>query len=284
MPLNKGGLVASHTRSLVMDLLGDYLRYVKSGEFRLGSFLDLLRDFGIDPASARVTLSRLRHQGWFTVRRSGRETFYQISDEMLSVLDEGRERIFTRVDAPWDGQWTQVLYQVPESARGVRESLRKRLMWMGFGQFAPSVWFSPHSVAHEVEHLRREFPQATIDVLRSTTKGLTTDAEVARRCWNLEQLAQDYRDFLASYAHLQQAGQGLGDKQALVARVSMVATARRMTFGDPRLPKGLQPPEWPGSEAFEVLRSVHSRLAPCARARVETVIGQTLREDFGEHY
>lgn len=274
----------SDSRSLVMDLFGDYLRYIDHGEIRLGALLDLLGDFGIESASARVTLSRLRRAGWFTTRRDGRETLYQLSGEMLSVLDEGRERIFTRVDGHWDGQWTQVLYQVPESARRVRESLRKKLTWMGFGQFASSVWLSPHAVVEEAERLRHEFPQAAIDVLRSQASGLTADAELVERCWDLGQLDKDHQNFIDSYAPLADPANVLEGGEALVARTSLVADARRMTFRDPRLPLELQPAYWKGDEAFDVLMRAHARLGPPARTRVERLTGRTMGEDFSEHY
>lgn len=274
----------SDSRSLVMDLFGDYLRYIDDGEIRLGALLDLLGDFGIEPASARVTLSRLRKAGWFTTRRDGRETLYQLSGEMLRVLDEGRERIFTRADGHWDGEWTQVLYQVPESARRVRESLRKRLTWMGFGQFAPSVWLSPHALVEEAEKLRHEFPEAAIDVLRSRTSGPTADEELVERCWDLGQLAREHRNFIASYAPLADPGNAPDGAQALVARTSLVAEARRMTFRDPRLPLELQPVRWKGAEAFDVLTRAHARLGPPARERVERLVGRAMREDFSEHY
>ena len=32
------------------------------------------------------------------------------------MLDEGRDRIFSRSKEPWDGNWHMVIYQVPGGA------------------------------------------------------------------------------------------------------------------------------------------------------------------------
>ncbi|MGJ9374205.1 PaaX family transcriptional regulator [Nesterenkonia sp. CF4.4] len=275
--------MASFARSLVMDLYGDYLRYAQGGEVRLAGLLRVLEDFDIEPSSGRVTLSRLRNAGWFTARREGRETLYQLSEQMSEVLDEGRDRIFTRPEAPWDGQWTQVLYQVPESARGVRGSLRKRLSWMGFGQCAPSVWLSPHPMVEGAEQLRDEFPEAEIDVLRSATSGLASDIELAARCWDLEQVGRDYDGFIAACDSAVARAGVLRGQDALVERMRLVADARRMTFKDPRLPEELQPPHWPARRAFESFMQAHKALGPSAWMRIESRLGQVLDGNFIEH-
>ena len=270
--------MAHRARSLVMDLFGEYLRYT-GAEARLGTLIGLMEAFGIEPATTRVTLSRLKKDGWFTTRREGRETVYVLSEHMLGVLREGRERIFSRVDGEWDGWWTQVLYQVPESDRTARESLRKQLTWLGFGQFAPSVWLSPHRTRERVEQLRRDFPGATVDILRSRTAGLTEDLDLARRCWDLGELAEGYRAFIAEYGGLDTAAGLPTAQEALVERTAVVAEARRLTFRDPNLPVELQPRDWPGREAFELFRRVHAGLGPAARTYVESVIGSELPLD-----
>lgn len=269
--------MAPKPRSLVMDLFGDYLRYA-GGEVRLGTLTRLLAAFDIEQSSSRVTLSRLKKEGWFTTRREGRETIYSLSEEMMRVLVEGRERIFHRTDEPWGGRWTMVLYQVPESARATRESLRKRLAWLGFGQLSPSVWLAAHEVMSEAQQLAEKHPEATIDVMWSGTGSIAADRALAARCWDLGILTEDYSAFIAKYRPLDDPGRNADrdGEEAMVLRTLLVGDARRFTFRDPRLPVELQPEGWPGREAYELFRRVHAQLAPRANAHVESIIGLPL--------
>ena len=106
-------------RQLVLDLFGDYLRYVD--EVQAGDIGALLSEFGVEPATSRVTLSRLRQEEWFTTRRAGRETFYRPTARLIDILDEGRERIFAPYPEEWDGAWTTVVFQLPEADRATRD-------------------------------------------------------------------------------------------------------------------------------------------------------------------
>src|SRR3954462_425530 len=98
----RSGLVKA--RSLVFDLFGDYLRY-RGGEIRLQQLVALLACFGVPEPTVRVVVTRLRKEGWLDSRRDGRETVYALRPSTLTMLDEGRARIFDRSRGPWDGLW-----------------------------------------------------------------------------------------------------------------------------------------------------------------------------------
>lgn len=262
-------------RALVLDLFGDYLRYAGS-EARLADLTELLSVFDIEPATVRVTLSRLRNEGWFTTRRVGRETVYSLTPHMLEILDEGRERIFRYRDDSWEGRWTMVIYQVPESERAVREELRKRLAWHGFGQLSPSTWLSPHELMPEARELAAEYPSARIDVLWCGTGDLEQDRDLAARCWDLEQLGADYQEFISTYSALndETANAVKDGRTALIERMHVIGDFRRFPFRDPHLPPALQPQNWPSSEAYGLFGAIHRQLGPAATEFVSGVIGQ----------
>lgn len=262
-------------RALVLDLFGDYLRYAGS-EARLADITELLAVFGIEPATVRVTLSRLRKEGWFDTRRVGRETVYSLTPHMLEILNEGRERIFRHRDEDWEGRWTMVIYQVPESERAVREELRKRLAWHGFGQLSPSTWLSPHDLIAEARDLAAEYPLARIDVLWCGTGDLQQDRDLAARCWDLEQLGADYQQFIRAYSGLSDevVNADKDGRTALIERMQIIGDFRRFPFRDPHLPRALQPRDWPSSEAYNLFGAIHRQLGPAATEFVSGVIGQ----------
>lgn len=100
-------------RSIVFDLFGDYVRY-RGGAARLRTLSTLMGCFGVGESTVRVVLARLRKEGWFDVRREGRETLYALNKRSLHLLDEGRSRIFDRAPSDWDRHWYMVIYSVPE--------------------------------------------------------------------------------------------------------------------------------------------------------------------------
>lgn len=264
-------------RSLILDLFGDYLRYA-GGEIQLGYITELLAIFGVEPVTVRVIMSRLKREKWFTTRRVGRETLYSLSNHMLEILDEGRERIFLRREEPWQGRWTMVIYQVPESERAVRDQLRKQLAWRGFGQLSPSTWLAPHDLSMDARELAVEYAGAKVDVLWCGTGNVSQDRDLAVRCWDLDQLATDYRKFLSTYAHLDDpvANAVKDGRQATIERMQVIHDFRRFPFRDPQLPEELQPDNWPGDVAFELFRAIHQQMGPKANSYVSEVIGRPI--------
>ncbi|WP_045877773.1 PaaX family transcriptional regulator C-terminal domain-containing protein [Pseudofrankia sp. DC12] len=257
-------------RSLVFDLFGDYLRY-RGGEVRLRGLVALMGCFDVPEATVRVVVTRLRKEGWLESRREGRETIYALTPAAWKLFDEGRARIFDRVRAPWDGQWHMVLYTVPETERTLRDQLRKKLAWWGFGPLSPGVWLSPHN---RVEQVKAEFvgePTIQLDVFRSRSTGLRSDRDIASRAWDLKQLDRDYADLLDVYRPRladYRAGRLTG-AAALVERTRLIHDYRLFPFRDPDLPPELLPEGWHGRLADEIFLEAHGFLRPAADAFVD---------------
>jgi phenylacetic acid degradation operon negative regulatory protein len=259
-------------RSLVFDLFGDYLRY-RGGEVRLRSLVSLMGCFDVPEATVRVVVTRLRKEGWLSSRRDGRETVYALTDAAWALLDEGRERIFHRVQGPWDGQWHMVLYSVPEAERGLREQLRKKLAWFGFGPLSSAVWVSPHDRTGLVCEAFADEPAVRLDVFRSRSAGAAADRDIAARCWDLAELDRAYAELLATYGP-RLASYRAGELQGadvLVERMNLIHDYRRFPFRDPDLPPELLPEGWNGRRAHEVFLEAHSLLRGAAEACVDAL-------------
>lgn len=261
-------------RSLVFDLFGDYLRY-RGGEVRLRHLVGLMGCFDVPEATVRVVSARLRKEGWLSSRREGRETVYTLTEAAWTLLDEGRDRIFNRVRGPWDGQWHLVIYSVPESERAVREQLRKKLAWFGFGPLSASVWLSPHDRTGQVREAFADEPAVQLDTFRSRSTGLEADRDIATRAWDLDELDRDYQELLRSYRpRLARYRSGdLHGRHALTERMRLVHDYRRFPFRDPDLPPELLPKGWHGRQAHEVFLEAHGLLRGPAEAWVDELIG-----------
>ncbi|MDT7776904.1 MAG: phenylacetic acid degradation operon negative regulatory protein [Pseudonocardiales bacterium] len=266
-------------RSLVFDLFGDYLRY-SGGAVRLRGLIALMGCFGVAETTVRVVATRLRAEGWLHSRRDGRETTYLLTDEAWRLLDEGRSRIFDRAAGPWDGQWRMVIYSVPEADRALRDQLRKKLAWLGFGQLAPAVWVSPHDRLAQVEQELAERDPAEaravrLDTFHSRSTGVEADRELAARAWDLDALNRSYAELLDRYRpRLDDYRAGaLSGADALVERMRLIHDYRLFPFRDPDLPPELLPEGWLGREAHEVFLRAHGELRAAAEARVDELIG-----------
>jgi phenylacetic acid degradation operon negative regulatory protein len=261
-------------RALVFDLFGDYLRY-RGGQVRLRALVSLLDCFGIPEATVRVAAARLRKEGWLAADRDGRETVYSLTPSAWQMLDEGRARIFQRATGPWDGQWHMVIYQVPEAERALRDLLRRRLAWLGFGPLSPSVWLSPHDRTGQVKEEFAAYPAVQLDIFRSRSEGNGADRGIVARAWDLATLERDYRDLLGRYSPrlASYRGGALEDRAALVERMQLIYDYRHFPFRDPDLPAQLLPEDWPGRQAHDLFLQAHGLLREPAERAVDQLIG-----------
>ncbi|MFI9629418.1 PaaX family transcriptional regulator C-terminal domain-containing protein [Streptomyces sp. NPDC052042] len=254
----------------MFDLFGDYLRY-RGGEVRLRGLVALMACFGVPEATVRVVVARMRKEGWLESRREGRETVYVLTDAAWGLLDEGRARIFDRVQGPWDRQWHMVVYSVPEPERSLREQLRKKLAWFGFGPLSSAVWLSPHDRTDQVLAAFAEQPAVQLDTFRSRSAGLGADLDIAARAWDLERLDEEYAGLLEVYRpRLPRYRAGvLTGREALVERTRLVHDYRLIPFRDPDLPPELLAAGWHGRPAHEVFLEAHDLLRAPAEAYVD---------------
>ncbi|HEX6351390.1 PaaX family transcriptional regulator C-terminal domain-containing protein [Actinophytocola sp.] len=261
-------------RSLVFDLFGDYLRY-RGGEARLRGLISLMACFDVPEATVRVVMTRLRKEGWLASRRDGRETVYSLTDTSWALLDEGRDRIFKRARGPWDGNWHMVIYSVPETERALREQLRKKLAWFGFGPLSAAVWLSPHDRGQQVCEAFAGEPSVRLDVFRSRSGGMAADRDIASRAWDLAGLDRDYAELLEVYRprlRAYRSGERTG-ADALVERMTLIHDYRHFPFRDPDLPPELLPEGWLGRQAHEIFLEAHGLLRDPAESYVDELLG-----------
>lgn len=264
-------------RSLVFDLFGDYLRY-RGGEVRLRALVALLECLDVPETAVRVVVARMRKEGWLDSRRDGRETTYVLTPATWKLLDEGRARIFSRECGPWDGRWHMVIYTVPESARPLRQQLRRTLSWNGFGPLSSSVWLSPHDRADRVRETVAEQAAVRLDVFRARSSGRDADRDMAGRAWDLERLDRDYMALVERYrprlpAYRRGAVSGAA---ALVERMGLVHDYRLLPFRDPDLPPELLPRGWSGRLAHKVFLEAHDLLRGPADVQVDLLLKRSL--------
>jgi phenylacetic acid degradation operon negative regulatory protein len=259
-------------RALVFDLYGEHFRYT-GGAVKLGALTELMGVFGIEPATVRVVMTRLRKEGWFDSAKTGREVSYALNDKSWRLLDDGRSRIFERHFDDWDRTWTQALVDESGLDREQRKRIEKALTWWGFGNYAGPSWFSPHDREKQLREMLAGDDELRLLFLRCHSAGLTSDRLLAERCWELDDLDADYHGFIEDFRpRLARYRRGLSGPAALVESITLIHNYRRYPFRDPDLPDTLLPAGWRGRIAHQVFTEAHDILRPEAEAFVAGVV------------
>jgi phenylacetic acid degradation operon negative regulatory protein len=223
---------------------------------------------GQSPDQVRSCLRRLVTEGQLVRRGAGRRTVYETTPAGLAGLGATLER--TRLayvqDAAgrgWDRQWRMVGFAVPERNRSARDAFRERLLHLGGALVQGGLYVSPHPWHKDVRAEADRLGVADQVTLMTTDDleigGERDPRELARRLWQLDELAERYRGFAASFRHLpedltqlRRRHERLSDATFLPLALSM-AVAFQACFGsDPLLPPELLPRPWPGREAREL--------------------------------
>ncbi|MDQ1130381.1 PaaX family transcriptional regulator C-terminal domain-containing protein [Microbacterium sp. SORGH_AS_0888] len=259
-------------RSLVFTLYGDYFRYCADGAAPLAGLSDVMELFGVERATTRMVMSRLRADGWFDAVRDGRRTTYRLASRGWGLLDAGRERIFRHDSESGDGQWTLVLTRTAD--RAARDEFRKNLAWLGFGSLQPATWIAPGDRRASAQRALDEQPAGDGDVFLTRTDDLVKDREIAARAWDLQALDDQYRRFVERH---EGTGEGaleeLSDDEALVRRVRLTDDYRRFPYADPDLPARLLPDQWAGAVAHALFAERHEALREAAVRAIEAHTG-----------
>ena len=247
-------------RQLILSLYGLYAR-AEGAWLSVASLVALLAELGVDGASVRSSVSRLKRRGVLeAVRRDGRAG-YALSDEALEVLREGDTRIWSRPRAtPADG-WLLVVFSVPETEREKRHALRSTLTRLGFGTAAPGVWVAPGTAYDETSRaLQRQGLASYTEFFRGDYLGSGDVATRMREWWDLDALEKLYDEFRVTWEPELSASRRPGPRDAFATYVPMLTAWRRLPYLDPGLPLEQLPADWAGTRAGEVFARLDQRL------------------------
>ena len=254
-----------NTQFLVFNLFADYILPYKDGRAWTHELLYLLELLGVSDRTARTTLSRMKKQGWFDTVKDGRRSYYVITDSGREIVAQGDKRIFETPINNWGGNWQVVVYSLPEEKRTLRNELRKKLIWFGFGNLAPGTWIGAHDRQAELEKIVGDMGiREQVSLFNGQRVGLMTDEEIVAKCWDLETLDDEYAQFVAKWrAQLE----GQESQLAAMSAETRFYTRFMLTFDfqpfprkDPNLPTILLPEDWSGYAARRLFTAYRLKL------------------------
>lgn len=273
LPRSQAGSPPQH---LLITLLADYWSG-RPEPLPSGALVALVGEFGVTAVGARAALSRLTRRGLLSATKSGRRTYYGLTEQTAQVLQADRHRIMSfgeRWD-DWDGYWTVAAFSLPEERRDLRHSLRSQLHGLGFAPLFDAMWVAPHASVEETGQVLETLNIASATVLRAR-QPVRAMGRSPIEAWNLNSLRDAYRALIDDYAPLvQRIRQGqVSAREALVARTAVMDLWRGFLALDPDLPRELLPSDWPRQVARQVFAEVYDSLGPLAVVRVRQVLAE----------
>jgi phenylacetic acid degradation operon negative regulatory protein len=247
--------------SLVISVFGDSISQ-HGNSIWLGSLIDALKPFGVNSRLVRTAVYRNSQNGWLTSVQSGRRSYYSFTEYGLRHYEKAARRIYAESASDWDGQWTLVFTgSVAESSRG---TLRRELQWLGFGNLGTSVMACPCANRQSLDETLHELQLADcVAVMRATTDELESDQvlnEMVKNCWDLDQLAEKYDQFLQLFRPLLQAvenAESLLPEDAFQIRTLLIHEYRRVLLKDTDLPHRVLPKNWIGHTASSMTADLY---------------------------
>ena len=255
---------ALRAKSLVMTIFGDSIA-PHGGAVWLGSLIEMLAPFGVNDRHVRTSVFRLTEEGWLESARSGRRSSYAITADALKRFGKAYRRVYAPLEPVWNGYWTLLLAPSSGIAPSKRTSLRKELLWEGFGMLSAGVYASPvleDSVVRDMLD-RYGLQDALFVVQAKDLPGVGGKALAATvgEAWPLQQVKDGYERFTGQFAPLTQtlAGYDVTPEQAFVIRTLLIHEFRRVQLHDPKLPAELLPADWPGKDAYAICSEIYRK-------------------------
>lgn len=266
------------SKSLVMTVFGDAIA-PHGGRVWLGSLIELLAPLGVTDRLLRTSVFRLVQEGWLVASREGRRSSYAIEPQALPRFARANRRIYAPPGLHWDGRWTLVLAPNGSIDTALRAAVRKELEWEGYAMLAPGLLAHPAADAETLaEVLARVGAEGRLYVCSAAElPGIASRPlrELVDEAWNLSAVVAGYRHFMDGFSPLLALlgqGAGLAPQDAFMIRSLLVHAYRRVQLHDPMLPIELLPDPWPGSDAYELARSIYALVQAPAEEHVQAVL------------
>jgi phenylacetic acid degradation operon negative regulatory protein len=265
----------SSPQGLAVTLLADYTLRTRSW-LPSAAIVALLGESDVSHAGARAAISRLARRGVLEGTRQGRHSSYRLTDAAAASLSAGGRWIVASMTevAEWDGQWTLVVFSLPQERNGQRRALRDQLRWLGYAPLYDGLWVSPHDLESKAKNQLAQLTLGAVTVFRA--RQVELDAMVGRdplAAWDTEAITGHYDAFIRRWSALlpRIRSGALRGAEAVRARTEVMDTYRRFPLLDPQLPVRLLPSGWLREPAAEVFAAVYDGLSDAAQGHVRTV-------------
>ncbi len=257
-------------KSLIVTVFGDAI-LPHGGTVWLGSLIDLMAPFGLGERIMRTAVFRLVKDDWLYSKPYGRRSLYGATEAGRKRFAAAHRRIYAPPRRLWSGEWHLVFIHCCDLDPERRESLRRELIWQGFGQVSTGVLAHPTADQEALDRVLDEFGVVDqVAVMRASderTGAITPLRYMVGRCWDLEKLAESYAGFIAHFEPVLKFLEGSAaptPQEAFILRTLLIHDYRRVLLRDPMLPEEVLPPNWSGATARLLCRNIYRHVQEAA--------------------
>jgi phenylacetic acid degradation operon negative regulatory protein len=240
-------VMSRRSRTVVVSFLGAVVRPL--GDWMpIAGAVDLMTQVGVDAASVRTAVFRLKERGWLVSETRHGARGYALTDHATATLAAGDEVIWhARQPADLDEGWCIINSSVPESIRSKRYQLRSHLSHLGFGNVGTAMWIAPARMRGAAERAVTELGLGQHAAIFVGDYVGTQDLRgLLYESWDLAGIDKSYREFIGEYAGLVPPTE---PGAAFATYLGLVDHWRRLPFRDPGLPHEVLDPDWSAPEA-----------------------------------
>lgn len=262
--------------SLAVTIFGDSIAH-QGNSVWLGGLVNVMQDFGLNARQTRTAIFRLGREGWLLPSLSGRRSYYSFTESGARQYARAAERIYAPAAAAWDGYWTLITSVGLEG--GLRDELRRRLGWLGFGVIGGGMLAHPQISVTNVHDVLRELGcEGQVVVWRASAPLDAPLAELVHSSWRLAELAARFEQFIARFAQFEAllaAQPDIASRDAFVLRTLLIHEYRRVLLKSTELPPDLLPDPWPGHAARALTATLYRRVHAAASIYCQTALENT---------
>ncbi len=242
--------------SLIVTLFGDAIE-PRGGVFRLGALQKIVEHIGIENNALRTAMSRLASDGWLKRQRIGRASYYQPSTIASQQNMQASKVIYDYCSCEWEGQW---LFAIATNSDGFDLAARKKLHEMNFAFAGRKLAIAPDT-GDKNEPCGMEEVTCFIasQVRGAKIEDLLPGIDFHINC---DDAYRDFSKMCSVVSNLFPQNQKLNGLDAIVLRLIIIHTWRRIVLKDLHWPLSLRSKNWPGRNARHDLHRIYLQLLP----------------------
>lgn len=236
--------------AFIVTLYGDVVE-PRGGVLWMGNIIESCAAVGISENLVRTAVSRLMAAGQLQGERSGRRSFYRLTNAARAEFSYAAKVLY---DYQATQQWRLVYVEGDES-----ESIMRTLKRLGYAAVSPRLAMGPDDVP-----LPKQVLVWQAEVLQGRDNMRTFVAEH----WDLPVYAEAYQGFISHFQPVEAMLSQLEPATALTLRLLMVHEFRHVALRAPHLPVEALPEQWEGHAARQLFARLYVALSKMADAKV----------------
>lgn len=188
----------------------------------------------------------------------------------LKLTDEGRSQLpaYHRPEAlwntKWNGIWYVIIFDVPESERAYRDTLRRVLRRLRMGCLQKSVWVTPRDIRPDYDNLQQAANVHAISyLLESRTVLHLESTEIVGNAWDFNRLRSLQERYLNTFGENLELLKGSEPSESAMMNLLYKEAEAfvQCMRPDPLLPNELLPREYKGKNVFQLHQNIRKAIA-----------------------